>query len=493
MTQAAIQLNDLLEGMVTAPLPNMSLANISLDSRKIKRGDIFVALRGESRDGTAFIDSAINNGAEAVLVDASTQLPASAYDVPVIKLENLKQKLATLGDRVYANPSAQLTLIAVTGTNGKTTCAHLIAQALKLLSVSSAIIGTAGQGPINKLEDSNLTTPDVFELRQLLAGFVQLDVEAVAFEASSHGLEQGRLDALELDVAVFTNLSHDHLDYHEDLTAYANAKLKLFQLPGLGNAVMNADEPLVDDFASQTTAQQIWLYGESQKADVRLIQVKTLVDGLQVTVETRQGRYTFESRLIGRINVENLLAVFTTLLAYGFDETSITRVLPDLVSVPGRMEIFGGDHDLPMVIVDYAHTPDALEKALLSIKDHAQRQLICVFGCGGDRDKDKRPKMGLVAQQHSDICVITDDNPRHESSADIIAGIVAGMNCSESGNDTRIISDRPEAIKWAIAKADCQDIVLIAGKGHEATQQIGSTYVPMSDRMLVGQALEDLQ
>ena len=493
MSQAAIHLNDLLDGMIDAPVPSLSVKNISLDSRKIKRGDLFVALQGDSSHGTQFIDSAINNGANAVLVDSSASLTQTSYDVPLIKLENLKHKLAVLGDRLYSDPSAQLTLVAVTGTNGKTTCAHLIAQALKLLSVSSAIIGTAGQGLINKLVASSLTTPDVFELRQLLAGFVQMDVQAVAFEASSHGLVQGRLDELKLDLAVFTNLSHDHLDYHEDLAAYSQAKLKLFQLPGLGKAVMNADKPLVDDFASQTTAQHIWLYGESQTADVRLTQVRTLVDGLQITIETQQGQYNFQSRLIGRINVENLLAVFTTLLAYGFDETSIVDVLPSLVSVPGRMEVFGGQQGLPMVIVDYAHTPDALEKALLSIKDHARGRLICVFGCGGDRDKDKRPKMGRVAQQNSDICVITDDNPRHEDSADIIANIVSGMMACEQGNDVRIISDRPQAIKWAIEKADAQDIVLIAGKGHETTQQIGSAYMQMSDRVLVSQTLEDLQ
>ena len=490
MNQASVQLNDLLEGMVTAPLPSVCVNDISIDSRKIKRGDVFVALNGEKNNGSMFIDSAIENGAHAVLVDAAAvSVNDSIYPVPVIKLANLNQKLGLLGDRLYADPSANLTLIAVTGTNGKTTCAHLIAQALTQLKVPTAIIGTAGQGMVGQLSSSALTTPDVFELRRLLAGFTKTGVEAVAFEASSHGLVQGRLDQLKLDLAVFTNLSHDHLDYHEDLQSYAKAKLKLFQFPGLGKAVMNADKPLVKNFANQSSAKEIWLYGESQTADVRLTGVKSLANGLQVSVKTHRGQYQIQSRLVGRINIENLLAVFTTLLAYGFDETRVVKILPELISVPGRMEVFGGRHKLPMVIVDYAHTPDALEKALHSIKDHLQGRLICVFGCGGDRDKGKRPKMGHVAQKNADVCVITDDNPRHEDSADIIADILAGLTNTDADKSVKIISDRPQAIKWAIEHATINDIVLIAGKGHESTQQIGNDFIEMSDRALVRQAL----
>ena len=489
MNQASLQLTDLLEGMVAQIPPCVLVNKISMDSRKIGNGDVFVALKGTTSHGTQYIDAAINNGASAVLVDSSVPVNESQYSIPVIKLKDIKLKLATLGDRVYVDPSANLTLIAVTGTNGKTTCAHLIAQALNRLSVSTAIIGTVGQGLINNLAPSSLTTPDLFELRRLLAEFAQIGVEVVAFEASSHGLEQGRLDELKLDMAVFTNLSHDHLDYHQDFLAYARAKLKLFQFRGLRKAVMNADQPLVDDFASQTTAREIWLYGKSQTADVRLTEVKSLPNGLHITVKTRQGLYQFQSRLIGRINVENLLAVFTSLMAYGFEESSIVKVLPDLVSVPGRMEVFGGDKAMPMVIVDYAHTPDALEKALLSIRDHLQGRLICVFGCGGDRDKNKRPKMGKVAEVNADLRVITDDNPRHENPADIIAEIVSGMTSSGTTKGTRIISDRPEAIKWAIEQANEKDIVLVAGKGHEATQQIADKFIEMSDRALVSQLL----
>ena len=493
MNQQPIVLTDLLDDMTVKSAADVQVNNISLDSRKIKRGDIFVALKGASSNGIQFIDAAINNGASAVLIDSLTAVNETQYSIPVIKLKDLKQKLAGLGDRVYADPSSNLTLIAVTGTNGKTTCAHLIAQALKQLSVSSAIIGTAGQGLIDNLKPTSLTTPDVFELRRLLADFVDLGVEAVAFEASSHGLLQGRLDGLKLDLAVFTNLSHDHLDYHKDLLDYAKAKLRLFQFPGLGKAVMNADKPLVDDFASQTTAGKIWLYGDSQNADVRLIEAKSLAKGLHLTVKTSQGKFQFQSRLIGRINVENLLAVFTTLLAFGHDEESITKVLPNLVSVPGRMEVFGGEQGAPMVIVDYAHTPDALEKALKSIKDHLNGRLFCVFGCGGDRDKDKRPKMGKLAELNADVCVVTDDNPRHENSADIIADIVSGMTGSNTAENLKIISDRPQAINWAVKQANANDIVLIAGKGHEATQQIGNDFVEMSDRAIANQLLGTLR
>lgn len=466
----------------------VKINNISLDSRKIERGDLFVAVKGAGSHGAQYIDSAIQNGASAILVDSSAGVNESRYSVPVIKLNNLKHRLAKLADRLYADPSAKLTLIAVTGTNGKTTCAHLIAQALNQLSVSSAIIGTAGAGLLDDLSLSSLTTPDVFEFRRLLAKFEDKGVKAVVFEASSHGLQQGRLDELKIDLAVFTNLSHDHLDYHGDLSGYSKAKLKLFQFPCLRKAVMNADRPLLDDFKSQTTAREIWFYGESQTADVRLVTSRSLPDGLHISLATSQGEFQFRSSLVGRINVENLLAVFTTLMAFGFDASAIVRVMPNLVSVPGRMEVFGGRDALPMVIVDYAHTPDALEKALHSIRDHLQGRLYCVFGCGGDRDREKRPKMGKAAQENADVCVVTDDNPRHENPADIIADIVSGMS-----PDARVISDRPQAIKWAIEQACEKDIVLVAGKGHEGTQQVGDRFIPMSDRDLVNECLGALR
>ena len=250
MTLSSTSLAELVEGIQVdpGPLPDLCINDITLDSRKINTNDIFVALKGETVDGTTFIPQASASGASAVLVDSNAKVKRKDSPIPLIKVKNLKQALPVLADRVYADPSSKLTLIAVTGTNGKTTCAHLIAQALSHLSVLSAVIGTAGHGLVGELSATSLTTPDVFELRQLLAQFVNLDVQAVAFEASSHGLEQNRLDQLALDFAVFTNLSHDHLDYHEDLESYALAKLKLFQFPNLNHAVMNADHPLVDNF-----------------------------------------------------------------------------------------------------------------------------------------------------------------------------------------------------------------------------------------------------
>lgn len=475
-------------------VPGVAVNNISLDSRTIRQGDLFVALEGASGHGARYIDAAIDKGAKAVLMDAAA--PASnqeQYSIPLIRVANLKHNLAELGDRIYADPSARLSLIAITGTNGKTTCAHLTAQALEQLGAKAAIVGTAGQGLINTLEPSSLTTPDIFELRRLLAEFAEAGAQTVTFEASSHGLQQGRLDKLKLETAVFTNLSHDHLDYHKDLESYANAKLSLFKFPGLQNAVMNADQPLVEDFAGQTTAGKVWFYGESEAVDVRLLQIDSMPNGLRMTLRTHRGEFQFRSKLLGRINAENLLAVFTTLLACGYDEDRICRVLPNLLSVPGRMEVFGGDHAQPMVIVDYAHTPDALEKALVSLRDHLRGRLICVFGCGGDRDKDKRQKMGMIAQTNADICVVTDDNPRHENPDDIIAGIVSGMSRLDHSVQLEVIRDRPQAIEWAIRQAGENDIVLIAGKGHENTQQIGDDFIHMSDREIVSEIMEALR
>lgn len=489
MTAAPVHLSQLLQGVskISDSAENIFINDVVLDSRKVKPQDAFVALKGETLDGSQFIDAAVKNGASTVLVDQFTFSAELDLPVPLIKVNKLKEQLPRIADNCYSNPSAAMTLIAVTGTNGKTTCAHLIAQALKKLSISSAVIGTAGQGLMGDLSATSLTTPDVFELRRLLAQFRQQQVEAVAFEASSHGLEQGRLDGLNIDLAVFTNLSHDHLDYHNDFTQYAQAKLKLFKFQSLANAVMNADHPLVDNFIEKTTAKQTWFYGRTVNCDVQLIAVDALAYGLKLQVGTKSGQYNFSSSLIGKINVENLLAVFTTLLAYGYSEEKICKIMPQLESVPGRMEVFGGGTK-PMVVVDYAHTPDALEKALVSLQDHLSGKLYCVFGCGGDRDKEKRPKMGGVAEEYANIPVITDDNPRHEKSEDVIADILVGMS-----QHPKIISDRIQAVQWAIHDAKQGDIVLVAGKGHETTQQIGDRFVEMSDRVLVTQALEALK
>ena len=488
MSTNGVHLNDLLQGVdiVNSDFVDIEINDVVLDSRKVSQHDVFVAVKGESADGSAFINSAIKNGASAILVDTSTLEKNLDLKIPAIRVNQLKTQLPRIADNCYANPSASMTLIAVTGTNGKTTCAHLIAQALKKLSVSTAIIGTAGQGLIGELSATSLTTPDVFELRRLLAKFNRQDVEAVAFEASSHGIEQGRLDGLKIELAVFTNLSHDHLDYHNDLAEYAQAKLKLFQFPSLSNAVMNADHPLVENFVELTSAEKTWLYGKADFCNVRLIDSEVLPSGLKLSIQTASGQYQFVSNLIGKINIENLLAVFTTLLASGYSEEKICAVMHQLKSVPGRMEVFGGGSN-PIVIVDYAHTPDALEKALISLKDHVSGQLYCVFGCGGDRDKGKRPKMGAAAEKHADVLVVTDDNPRQEKSEDIIADVLTGMS-----SEPKIISDRPQALEWAINHAKGGDIVLIAGKGHEITQQVGDQYIHMSDRVIVTQILETL-
>ncbi len=455
------------------------VSGLSADSRTLVRGDLFIATPGASADGRRFIAEAVRRGACAVAHEARDWPAVAGTPVPAYPVVELAMRTGLVADRFFDSPSRRIKIVAVTGTNGKTTVSHLTAQALTALGRRCGLIGTLGCGFPDRLGDISLTTPDAIRLQQRLAGFVEQGAACACIEASSHALAQGRADGVAVDTAVFTNLSHDHLDYHGSMAEYGRAKARLFGFPGLRHAVVNVDDPLGATLRKQTSAETVWSYGGGD-ADVRARDVSMGMNGMRLHVATPLGPVDVETALFGRFNVSNVLAVITTLIAHGVGREDIAAVMRDLVPVPGRMELFRGAADRPTVAVDYAHTPDALAEALRALREHTAGKLWCVFGCGGDRDREKRPIMGQIADRLADNIVITDDNPRREAPVAIVDDIRAGM-----GRDVPVIHDRSRAIQWAIEQATAGDLVLVAGKGHESTQDIDGQVVPMDDRQIV--------
>ena len=462
---------------------------ISADSRRIVPGDVFVALSGARRDGRSFIQEAIARGAVAVLREGASGVAGDggfSPALPNLAVDNLRAICAELADLVYAHPSAQLWMIGVTGTNGKTSVSQWIAQAFKLLGRNCGVIGTLGSGfPGELVEDPN-TTPDVISLHRALAGFVAAGADACVMEASSIGLAQGRTAAVAFDVAVFTNLTRDHLDYHGSMEAYAAAKSRLFEVPGLSAAILNLDDELGARLSHKLAGKGIrrigyTLGGPAADAGDEIIRADDLRltgHGLRFTLHAAQGESRVDAPLFGRFNAANLLAVLGTLLASGIALERAVAVLPQLAPPPGRMQALGGDQQ-PLLVIDYAHTPDALEQVLTTLRQVAAARggnLLCVFGCGGERDPGKRPLMGEVAARLADIAMVTSDNPRGEDPQHIIADILQGMPPGAKAE-----ADRAAAIRSAVHHAQQQDVVLIAGKGHEAYQEIGGRRLPFSD------------
>jgi len=460
--------------------------DIALDSRLVRPGTLFFAVSGSREHGLRYARDAVGRGAVAVVTDAGEGNGADDLGVPVIEVPRLRAHLGELADRFHGHPSAELDIVGITGTNGKTTCAWLLAAALHELDGPCALIGTLGSGFPGSIEPGALTTPDVFSLHARLRALRDAGARRVCMEVSSHALDQGRADGVRFDVAVFTNLSRDHLDYHGDMDAYGEAKLRLFRSPALRAAVINRDDRFSDRV--EAVAEQVperWTYGRG--GDVRARNIRTAESGLAFECELpsrcQPNRLDVGSRLIGRFNVENLLAVITTLLASGQPPASIASQVARLDPAPGRMEVFAAP-GLPRIVVDYAHTPDALEKALAGAREHCQGQLWCVFGCGGDRDRGKRPLMGAVAERLADRVIVTDDNPRGESPEAIVGEILAGMQ-----RGAKVVHDRRSAIAAALAGAGADDLILVAGKGHETAQTTGERVVPFSDRAVVREAL----
>jgi UDP-N-acetylmuramoyl-L-alanyl-D-glutamate--2,6-diaminopimelate ligase len=435
-----------------------------------------------------FAEQAKASGARAVLFEppAPETAPAPADAIPV---PGLRARLGTIASRFHGAPSRGMTVIGVTGTNGKTSTVQLLAQALTRAGHVAGTIGTLGAGLHGRIAGGERTTPDVISVHGLIAAMRAEGATHLAMEVSSHALDQHRVDEVAFDVAVFTNLTRDHLDYHGDMDAYGAAKARLFAWPSLDAAAINRDDAFGRALLAQSRARRTFSYsaaGDAQ-ADVRARDVATTSAGLSFVLEGPWGALPVASPLLGRFNVANLLAVATVLHALGWDGPRIAESLAALTPVTGRMNRLGGEAGLPLVVVDYAHTPDALEQTLASLRAHTPRRLVCVFGCGGDRDAGKRPQMGAIAERLADTIVITDDNPRSEDGDAIVAQVRAGLR---EPSRAIVERDRARAIARGIAMAEAGDTVLIAGKGHEAYQEVGARRLPFDDLDVARRALE---
>lgn len=479
-------LSQLLPDVVLSHDP--SITGLVLDSRAVRPGNAFVAIAGFGAHGLGFVDQARAAGAAAILFEppAPAELPAPA---DAIAVPGLRTRMGGMADQFHGHPSRAMTMVGVTGTNGKTSTVQLLAQAWHLLGTTSGSIGTLGVGLYGDVVPTGFTTPLVLQMHEVLAQLRDQGAKAVAMEVSSHALDQGRVDAVHYDVAVFTNLTRDHLDYHGDMAQYGAAKAKLFHRAGLKAAVVNLDDSFGSELlrtvdagiarigVSSRGAQQATLRADSLKLDGRGIAFDLVVDG---------ARHPVQSPLLGRFNVDNLLAVAGVLHALGHAPAAIAALVSQLQPIAGRMNRLGGERGLPTVVVDYAHTPDALEQALQSLQGHLQGRLFCVFGCGGERDVGKRPQMAAIAERLAQQVIVTDDNPRGEDGDAIVADILAGFTAPDAVTVQR---NRARAIGLAVKLAGPGDIVLLAGKGHEPYQEVRGVKHDFDDTLVAAAAL----
>ena len=456
--------------------------HMTADSRLVKAGSVFVAYKGEAADGREFIPQAIENGASAVIWEQADFTWRDEWQVPNQAIVDLKKQIGQIASEFYGQPSQHLWMIGVTGTNGKTTCTHWLAQAFGALNKKAAVVGTLGNGILSAgLTETKNTTPDSILLHQMLADYLSQQASMVAMEVSSHGLDQGRVNGVSFDIAVFTNLTRDHLDYHGDMQAYAAAKKKLFAWDGLKVAVLNRDDAFGLEVAKELKAQgkRVLTYGLEKSiandADISVKSLELTEQGMHLEVQTPFGDAVIGAGVVGRFNAYNLLAVLATLLASNVSLNDAVKALSTLKPVAGRMQQYGGG-GLPLVVIDYAHTPDALEQVLKSLRAQTKGQLVCVFGCGGDRDSGKRPLMGKVASELADKVIVTSDNPRNELPAEIIKAVMNGVK-----QNAISIESRADAIARAIENAQAGDVILLAGKGHENYQEIAGVKYPFSD------------
>lgn len=461
---------------------------LTLDSRRDQQGGLFFAIKGVHLDGRQYIDQAISQGAVAVLIEADTPREALHWqgDVPLIPIDQLQQKMGVFAARFYNKPAQSLHMIGVTGTSGKTSCTQFIAQSLQVLKKPCGIIGTLGCGFYGSLKETGLTTPDAITLQSILRQFVEQAAVSVAMEVSSHSIDQGRINDIEFKLGVFTNLTQDHLDYHGDLATYAAVKRKFLASPATKQLIMNADDAHGCRWINELyTEKPIIAYGIGQShsipEQVPLIwadQVELTLDGIKAYIHSPWGDERLFLPLIGQFNLSNALAVLAVLCLSEVSFSEAIQQLSQLQAVPGRMQMLGGGVDKPLVVVDYAHKPDALEKVLQTLRLHTKGELWCVFGCGGERDRGKRPLMANIAEQLADHVIVTNDNPRHESPKDIVKDIMQGF--VDPGRVT-VEFDRSKAIQSSIQWSKAKDCILIAGKGAERYQQIGDEKTHFDD------------
>ena len=462
------------------------IRELTLDSRNVRPGDLFLAVPGNKVDGRAHIADALKRGAAAVAyeVEGATVLPMT--DVPLIPVKGLIAQLSDIAGRFYGEPSRLVNLVGVTGTNGKTSITQLVAQALDALGEHCGLIGTLGTGFHGALQSGRLTTPDPIAVQSTLYDLKKAGAHAVAMEVSSHALDQGRVAALDFDIAVLSNLSRDHLDYHGSMQAYAAAKARLFAWPGLKCRVLNLDDAFGRELAEQAHDSRLITYSLSDASATLCCRDAHFDDhGVRATLVTAHGEYSLRSPLLGRFNLSNVLAAVGVLMGMAYPLDDILKAMRNVEGPAGRMQRLGGS-DKPLVVVDYAHTPDALDQVLQALRPHAKGQLLCLFGCGGDRDSGKRPLMAQVAERLADRVLVTDDNPRSEDPQRIFDDIRAGF--SSAANAT-FVAGRGAAIAQLIASASLDDVIVLAGKGHEDYQEIDGERQPFSDLQQAGQAL----
>lgn len=493
-----MNLRDLLHGVTAEPVAAIPIAGIACHSKQVRPGDLFIAIDGETTDGHRFIDEAIARGAAAVV--AQQRLPALSRSgtgstvlrtpgaspsrpCPCVIVRDSREALVQIAARFYGHPSRKLRLVGVTGTNGKTTTTYLLKTILEAAGCRAGLLGTIAYQIGDRLVPSTNTTPGPLELQRLFAQMAGEGLQWCAMEVSSHALAQGRVDGLEFEAAVFSNLGSDHLDYHRTRDAYAAAKRRLFEhLRPDGVAVINADDPYGRVLAETIPQRTVVTYSMERPAKVSVQHITCSWQGTALVLDTPWGVVPVTTPLLGRYNIWNIAAASSTLLALGLSPDAIQHGLATLERVPGRLERIPGETDFA-IVVDYAHTADALRLALLSLRELTRGRLIAVFGCGGNRDQTKRPVMGKMASLLADHVVLTSDNPRGEHPLDIIRQIQGGF--PPGFRQFEVIPDREQAITAALSAARRDDTVLIAGKGHEAYQQFDHIAVPFSDRDVV--------
>ncbi|MFN1583391.1 UDP-N-acetylmuramoyl-L-alanyl-D-glutamate--2,6-diaminopimelate ligase [Vibrio rotiferianus] len=479
----AISMDTLLSNWVDcSSLSSIIVSELELDSRRVQSGTTFVAIIGHVVDGRKFIPAAIEQGANAVIAQAcdlkTHGMIEIVDDVPVIYLDALDKCLSEIAGHLYPYPN--MDLIGVTGTNGKTTITQLIAQWIDLIGSKAAVMGTTGNGFLNSLQEAANTTGNAVEIQKTLSSLAEQNAQYTALEVSSHGLIQGRVKALSFAAGVFTNLSRDHLDYHGTMEEYANAKFTLFTQHQCTHAIINVDDKVGAAWAKQlNNALAVSLKPTTEFSQrVYANHIKYAESGITIEFDGKFGEGTLHAPLIGEFNAANLMLAFSTLLSLGFNKQDLLTTASQLQPVLGRMELFQSNGNAK-VVVDYAHTPDALEKALQALRVHCQGELWAIFGCGGDRDAGKRPMMAEIAERLGDKVVLTDDNPRSEDPALIMKDMLAGLT---KPAEAIVQHDRFKALSYALEHASSQDIILLAGKGHEGYQILNSGTVHYSDR-----------
>ncbi|MCE2596094.1 UDP-N-acetylmuramoyl-L-alanyl-D-glutamate--2,6-diaminopimelate ligase [Motilimonas cestriensis] len=491
-----MQLSDLIHSLPDS-LAALNIKGICLDSRKVTKGDLFIAIAGSQQDASAFVPQAIANGAVAALVETDKpeldrhQMTQEQAE-PVVYVYQLGQQVSAIAGRFYLHPADNMSLIGVTGTNGKSTICALIANWLTLLGAKAGMLGTLGNGLFGQLRQGLNTTGSPIEIQHELQKMHEQGASHVAMEVSSHGLVQNRVTALPFNTAIFTNLTRDHLDYHRTMDAYGKAKKQLFEFASLQHKIINADDAIGQAWlAKMPDAVSVGFHKPiaHQGRFLQIIDAQYLSNGIQFTFDSSWGEGQISAPLYAKFNVSNLACALVALLCQGYELSELVPQAPQLDAVDGRMAYISAPNK-PAFVVDYAHTPDALAQALQGLKLHCESKLWLLFGCGGDRDKGKRPEMAQAAQAYANQIIVVDDNPRTESPTAIVEDILAGFTTTEN---VQVIHDRKQALSYALTHADVTDVILVAGKGHETYQIIGYETLYYSDReaietLLVGES-----